>query len=103
LASNGGRPDPKEVEDAYKKARNTLTPLFLSRRGAGNWEPNVLEHMLMPPLEGVYHAFKKDKEGGINRGWCGNVFFAWDEQLAKNYPFNPKAGTEAKIADVASF
>jgi type VI secretion system protein ImpL len=103
LVGQAGKADAKEVQDAYKKARNTLMPLFLSHRGPGNWEPAVLEHMLMPPLNGANEAMSNDVQGSVNRKWCETVVFVYDEQLGGHYPFAPRATNEAKMADVASF
>jgi type VI protein secretion system component VasK len=64
----------------------------------------LLERILMPPLRGAEAAVVGASAELANRKWCETVVVAFDELLARKFPFaTDKAAGEARLADVEKF
>jgi type VI secretion system protein ImpL len=98
-----GMPEPRAFQAALKTQRTNLSGL-IARYNDQGWEQGLLERILMPPLRGAEAAVVGASAELANRKWCETVVVAFDELLARKFPFaTDKAAGEARLADVEKF
>jgi type VI secretion system protein ImpL len=98
-----GTPEPKAFQAVLKTQRAALSGL-IARYNDQGWERALLERILMPPLRGAETAIVGASAELANRKWCETVVVAYDELLAKKFPFaTDKPAGEARLADVEKF
>jgi type VI secretion system protein ImpL len=98
-----GAPDSKQFQNTVRAQRVKLADLIRNYNENG-WEAGLLEKILMPPLRGAEVAVNGATGDSANRKWCDSIVVAYDQLLARKYPFTRSKGArDAHVDDVQKF